>query len=91
MFSLLQFSAIKTAATELRAKRMSKEDIALLLKLKLRIPDVTADAAYAILTRDSRSYTQHFCIDEDILREEGITDFEQYSALVPSKYLFWFA
>lgn len=76
-------TAIKTAATELRAKRMSKEDIALLLKLKLRIPDVTADAAYAILTRDSRSYTQHFCIDEDILREEGITDFEQYSALVP--------
>ncbi|XP_057370873.1 hydroxysteroid dehydrogenase-like protein 2 [Daphnia carinata] len=77
-------TAIKTAATELRAKRMSQEDIALLLKLKLRIPDVTADAAYAILTRDSRSYTQHFCIDEDVLRDEGITDFEQYSASIPN-------
>lgn len=61
----------------MRAKLMSPENIA---KLKLRTPDVTADAAYAILTRDSRKYTQHFYIDEDVLREEGITDFEQYAA-----------
>ena len=81
--------AIKTSATEMRAKQMSQEDIALLLKLKLRIPDVTADAAYAIVTRDSRSYTQHFCIDEDILKEEGITDFEQYAAPRPSKHYIW--
>lgn len=80
--------AIRTGATEMRAKQMSREDIALLLKLKLRIPDVTADAAYAIVTRDSRSYTQHFCIDEDILREEGITDFEPYAAPRPSKYIY---
>ena len=73
----------------MRAKQMSQEDIALLLKLKLRIPDVTADAAYAIVTRDSRSYTQHFCIDEDILKEEGITDFEQYAAPRPSKHYIW--
>ena len=73
----------------MRAKQMSREDIALLLKLKLRIPDVTADAAYAIVTRDSRSYTQHFCIDEDILREEGITDFERYSAPLPSKHIIY--
>jgi hypothetical protein len=87
LFVFSFFLAIRTSATEMRAKQMSREDIALLLKLKLRIPDVTADAAYAIVTRDSRSYTQHFCIDEDILREEGITDFEPYAAPRPSKYI----
>lgn len=61
----------------MRAREMPKE---LFKKLKLRTPDVTADAAYAILTRDSRKFTQHFCIDEDVLREEGISNFDQYAA-----------
>ena len=63
---------------------MARDDIAKLMKkIKLRIPDVTADAAYAILIRDSRKYSQQFYIDEDVLREEGITDFEQYAAPHP--------
>ena len=37
-----------------------------------------ADAAYAILTKNSRSYTGNFAIDEDVLREMGIKDFSQY-------------
>lgn len=63
---------------------MTVEDFAK-LKLKLRTPDVTADAAYAIFCRNSKEYTQHFCIDEDVLREEGITDFEQYAASYPGE------
>ena len=38
-----------------------------------------ADAAYAILTRDSRECTGNFFIDDDVLKAEGITDLEQYA------------
>jgi len=38
-----------------------------------------ADAAYAILTRDSRTTTGNFFIDEEVLRSEGVTDFSRYA------------
>ena len=38
-----------------------------------------ADAAHAILTRDCRQCTGNFFIDEQVLEEEGITDFEEYA------------
>jgi citronellol/citronellal dehydrogenase len=44
-----------------------------------RKPAIMADAAHAILTRDSRSTTGNFFIDEEVLREAGVTDFEQYA------------
>jgi citronellol/citronellal dehydrogenase len=44
-----------------------------------RRPEVVADAAHAILTRDSRCCTGNFYIDEDVLREAGKTDFESYA------------
>jgi citronellol/citronellal dehydrogenase len=44
-----------------------------------RKPAIMADAAYAILNRDSRSATGNFYIDEAVLREEGITDFDRYA------------
>jgi len=44
-----------------------------------RKPDIMADAAYAILTSDSRSAGGHFHVDEDVLREEGVTDFDGYA------------
>jgi citronellol/citronellal dehydrogenase len=47
---------------------------------RVRSPEILADAAHAILTRDSRSFSGHFCIDEDILREEGVTDLARYRA-----------
>jgi citronellol/citronellal dehydrogenase len=47
---------------------------------RVRSPQILADAAYAILTRDSRSFSGHFCIDEEILRETGVTDFARYRA-----------
>ncbi|MBA3562750.1 MAG: NAD(P)-dependent oxidoreductase [Gammaproteobacteria bacterium] len=51
-----------------------------------RRPEIVADAAHAILTRDSRELTGQFLIDEDVLREAGVTDFEQY-AVAPGQPL----
>lgn len=44
-----------------------------------RTPEIVAAAAYAILTRDSRSCTGNFFIDEEVLAAEGVTDFAKYS------------
>jgi citronellol/citronellal dehydrogenase len=38
------------------------------------------DEAHAILTRDPRSRTGNFLIDEDVERYEGVNDLEQYRA-----------
>jgi citronellol/citronellal dehydrogenase len=46
---------------------------------RCRKPEIVADAAHVILTRDSRSATGRFYIDEDVLREDGVTDFERYA------------
>ncbi len=43
-----------------------------------RTPEIMADAAHAILTKDSRSFTGNFCVDEDVLRSLGVTDFAKY-------------
>jgi len=48
------------------------------LMRKSRRPEIMADAAHAILLRDSRSYTGNFVLDDDVLREEGVTDFDAY-------------
>jgi citronellol/citronellal dehydrogenase len=37
-----------------------------------------ADAAHLILTRDSRESTGNFYIDDDVLKEAGITDLAKY-------------
>jgi len=52
-----------------------------------RKPAIMADAACVILNRDSRRATGNFYIDETVLREEGITDFEQY-AVTPGAALY---
>jgi citronellol/citronellal dehydrogenase len=44
-----------------------------------RKPAIMADAAYAILGRDSRRATGNFYIDEAVLREEGVTGFDHYA------------
>jgi citronellol/citronellal dehydrogenase len=46
---------------------------------QMRKPEIVADAAHAILTRDARATTGRFFIDEDVLREAGVTDFDQYA------------
>ena len=42
-----------------------------------RKPEIMADAAYVILTRDSKNFSGNFAINEDILKEEGCKDMEQ--------------
>jgi len=46
-----------------------------------RRPEIVADAAYAIITKPSRTFTGRFCIDEDVLRAEGVRDFARYQAV----------
>ena len=46
-----------------------------------RTPEVMADAAHAILTRNSREFTGQFCIDDLVLYEAGVRDFSQYAAV----------
>merc|ERR1712038_1508204 len=46
-----------------------------------RTPEIMADAAYVILTRDAKNFTGNFAIDEAVLREEGCKDFSQYLAV----------
>jgi citronellol/citronellal dehydrogenase len=46
---------------------------------RCRKPTIMADAAHAILVRPSRRATGNFYIDEEVLREEGVEDFDVYS------------
>ena len=43
-----------------------------------RSSDIMADAAHAILCRPSADCTGNFFIDEEVLIEEGVTDFNKY-------------
>lgn len=52
-----------------------------------RKPAIVAEAAYRIFQRNSRECTGNFFIDEEVLRNAGVTDFEQY-ALTPGTPLF---
>lgn len=51
-----------------------------------RTPAIVADAAYHILTRDSRACTGNFFVDEEVLREAGVTDLAGY-AVTPGSTL----
>jgi citronellol/citronellal dehydrogenase len=48
---------------------------------------IMADAAHAILTSEARTRTGNFYIDEEVLRESGVTDFERY-AVTPGAKLY---
>lgn len=48
---------------------------------------IVADAAHWILTRPSREFTGNFCLDEAILRANGVTDFESYAVTPGSELL----
>ncbi|HTS20606.1 MAG TPA: NAD(P)-dependent oxidoreductase [Casimicrobiaceae bacterium] len=57
-----------------------------------RRPEILADAAHAVLTRDAREATGNFYVDEDVLAQEGVTDFAPYavkpgSPLLPDLFL----
>jgi len=44
-----------------------------------RRPEIVADAAHAILCRDSKTTSGNFFLDEDVLRAGGVRDFDQYA------------
>ncbi len=57
-----------------------------------RKPEIVADAAWTIVNRPSETWTGRFLIDEDVLRDAGITDFEPYAVtpggpLMPDLFL----
>ena len=59
---------------------------------KSRKPTIMADAAHAILSRDSKSCTGKFFIDDEVLAEEGVSDLSHYSVspgedLIPDFFL----
>ncbi|HXE70703.1 MAG TPA: NAD(P)-dependent oxidoreductase [Hyphomicrobiaceae bacterium] len=43
-----------------------------------RTPDIMADAAHVIFTQDAKTFTGRFLIDDTLLYEHGVTDFEKY-------------
>lgn len=51
-----------------------------------RTPEIMADAAHAILCRPHADCTGNFFVDDDVLKEEGVTDFGKY-AVDPSQEL----
>ncbi len=72
--SLWPKTSIATAAVEFEAGGKELFNVS-------RKPAIMADAAYSILTSGTE-FTGNHCIDEDILRKEGVTDFDHY-AVVP--------
>ena len=71
-------TTISTAATRMLGEEIFEHS---------RKPEIMADAAHWILTQDSRQCSGNYFIDETVLREIGVTDFDVY-ANDPSQPLF---
>jgi citronellol/citronellal dehydrogenase len=48
------------------------------LMRRSRSPDILGDAAHVILTQDAKTFTGRFLIDDTLLYEHGVRDFEKY-------------
>jgi citronellol/citronellal dehydrogenase len=77
-------TVIATSALAMLGDRVAPESC--------RSPEIVADAAHAIVTRDSRACTGRILLDEDVLREEGVTDLAPYRIdasvpLIPDLYV----
>jgi citronellol/citronellal dehydrogenase len=48
------------------------------LMRRSRTPEIMGDAAHVILTQDAKTFTGRFCIDDTLLFEHGVKDFEKY-------------
>jgi citronellol/citronellal dehydrogenase len=66
----------KTAIATAAVKNLLGGDAAI---RRCRKPEIMADAAHAILVRDCRTCTGNFFVDEQVLRDEGTTDFDAYA------------
>jgi len=65
-------TAIRTAA--LMNKLGGQEAMA-----KSRKAEIMADAAYVILTKPARQFSGQFCIDDDVLVQNGVYGFSKYA------------
>ncbi len=54
---------------------------------KTRRPEIMADAAHAVLVRDSRTCSGQFFIDDQVLAETGVTDLKAYAVDPESELL----
>jgi len=63
-------TTISTAATKLLGDEVYR---------KSRRPTIVADAAHWMLTQPSRTYSGHYALDETILRQSGVTNFDTYA------------
>ena len=68
--SLWPRTAIATAALQM----IPGVDLA-----RCRKPEILADAAYLVLTSDAKATTGQFFIDDTLLAQHGVTDFDRYS------------
>jgi citronellol/citronellal dehydrogenase len=54
---------------------------------KTRKPEILSDAAHIVLTSDARSTTGNFFIDDALLLQHGVTDFDRYAVVPGTKDL----
>ena len=52
-----------------------------------RKPEILADAAHIVLTSDAATTTGNFFIDDTLLAEQGVTDFDRYAVVPGTKNL----
>jgi citronellol/citronellal dehydrogenase len=69
--SLWPQTVIATAAVEFEGGGKS-------ILEKGRVPAIMADAAYEVISTDNLALTGELLIDESVLRNRGVTDFDQY-------------
>ena len=70
-----------TFATDLGGPSLSCESRESACPRPVAAPEIMADAADAILTRDSAACTGNFFIDDAVLAAEGVNDIEPYIAV----------
>ena len=71
-------TTIATAATRMLGDEIFKHS---------RKPEIVADAAHWVLNQASRNCSGNYFIDETVLRDNGVTDFDVY-AHDPSTFLY---
>jgi citronellol/citronellal dehydrogenase len=64
-------TVIATAAINMLSGRVNPRNC--------RKPEIMADAAHAILCRDAAGCTGNFFLDETVLRQDGVRDFDPYA------------
>ncbi len=52
-----------------------------------RIPQIVSDAAFEILSKPSKETSGNYFIDEEVLRESGVTDFSHYNEVAGNELL----